>query len=317
MSNSANASRRIVDGAANVSTSDKALNVSEIRYRRLFETARDGILLLNAETGQIEDVNPFLVEMLGYSHAEFLGKNLWEVGPFKNTALTKEAFIELQHSGYIRYENLPLETIRGTQVEVEFVSNVYDCDGTKVIQCNIRDITERKRAEARILYLAYHDVLTDLPNRALFYDRLDQAILFARREHHEVALLYLDLDKFKVVNDTFGHTAGDEVLKIVAGRIRGEVRESDTVARIGGDEFTVILPKLTHRESAALIAQKIIDACCAPCYLDAHKAEACIGLSIGIAIFPAHGAELDTLIKAADTAMYEAKRVGNRFRLAE
>jgi len=314
MSNSANAPRPMVNGAADLSATDQALNVSEIRYRRLFETARDGILLLNAETGQIEDVNPFLVELLGYTHAEFLGKNLWEVGPFRNTALTKDAFIELQRTGYIRYENLPLETNRGTQVEVEFVSNVYDCDGTKVIQCNIRDITERKQAEARIRHLAYHDVLTDLPNRALFYDRLNQAILFARRERHEVALLYLDLDGFKVVNDTLGHTAGDQVLKSVAGRIRSQVRESDTVARIGGDEFTVILPRLPHRENAALIAQKIIDACSAPCYLDAHKAEACIGLSIGIAIFPAHGADLDTLIKAADTAMYGAKRAGNSFR---
>ena len=129
------------------SNAHKALQISESRYRRLFETALDGILLLNAETAQIEDVNPYLIRMLGYSHAEFLGKKLWEVGPFTDVAQSKEMFVELQTNGYVRYEDLPLKTINGKQIEVEFVSNTYDCDGIKVIQCNIRDITERRAAE--------------------------------------------------------------------------------------------------------------------------------------------------------------------------
>jgi diguanylate cyclase (GGDEF)-like protein/PAS domain S-box-containing protein len=126
----------------------KALRASESRYRRLFETAQDGILLLNADTAQIEDVNPYLINMLGYSHAEFLGKKLWEVGPFADRAESKEMFAELQTKGYVRYEDLPLKTKAGAQVEVEFVSNTYDSEGIKVIQCNIRNITERKAAEA-------------------------------------------------------------------------------------------------------------------------------------------------------------------------
>jgi PAS domain S-box-containing protein len=127
-----------------------ALRVSESRYRRLFEAARDGILLLNADTAQIEDVNPYLIEMLGYSHAELLGKKLWEVGPFSDAAESKEAFAQLQVTGYLRYDDLPLKTKTGTQVAVEFVSNAYDCEGVRVIQCNIRDITQRKRDAAEL-----------------------------------------------------------------------------------------------------------------------------------------------------------------------
>ena len=125
----------------------EALRVSESRYRRLFETARDGILLLNADTAQIEDVNPYLVEMLGYSHSEFLGKKLWEVGAFADIAQSKEMFAVLQDTGFVRYEDLPLKTQAGKQIAVEFVSNSYDCEGVKVIQCNIRDITAHHEAD--------------------------------------------------------------------------------------------------------------------------------------------------------------------------
>jgi len=127
------------------------LQASETRYRRLFETAQDGILILNAETGQIDDVNPYMIDMLRYSREEFLGKKLWEVSPFKDTALNRAAFEKLQYKGYIRYKDLPLETKEGSPIAVEFVSNVYKSNGDKVIQCNIRNITERKQAEAALL----------------------------------------------------------------------------------------------------------------------------------------------------------------------
>lgn len=132
------------------SLSNDVLRISESRYRRLFETARDGILLLNAVTAQIEDVNPYLIEMLGYTHAEFLGKKLWEVGAFADRAESKEMFAELQAKGYVRYDDLPLKTKTGTEIAVEFVSNSYDCAGIKVIQCNIRNITARKADQAKI-----------------------------------------------------------------------------------------------------------------------------------------------------------------------
>jgi two-component system cell cycle sensor histidine kinase/response regulator CckA len=128
----------------------QALEDSETRYRRLFETAKDGILILDFKTGQIADVNPFLIEMLGYTHGEFVGKKLWEIGPFKDVSASRSAFSELQTKGVIRYEDLPLETKDGRRINVEFVSNVYPVDGTQVVQCNVRDITERVRAEAAL-----------------------------------------------------------------------------------------------------------------------------------------------------------------------
>jgi diguanylate cyclase (GGDEF)-like protein/PAS domain S-box-containing protein len=129
--------------------SDRALRVSEARYRRLFETAQDGILLLNPISGQIEDVNPYIVKILGYSHVEFLGKELWEVGAFADVPESKEAFGELQRKEYVRYENLPLKTKDGASINVEFVANSYDCEGVQVIQCNIHDITDRTMAESQ------------------------------------------------------------------------------------------------------------------------------------------------------------------------
>lgn len=126
---------------------DEALKVSETRYRRLFESAQDGILLLDADTGQILDVNPFLLNMLGYSHKDFMGKKLWEIGPFSDIAASRLRFTELQENGYVRYEHLPLQAKNGHLIDVEFVSNVYLVNNKKIIQCNIRDITLRKRAE--------------------------------------------------------------------------------------------------------------------------------------------------------------------------
>ena len=126
---------------------NSTLRTSEIRYRRLFESARDGILILDAATLRITDVNPFMMELLGYSREEFLGRQLWEIGLFSDKAASKQAFRELQRKGYLRYENLPLQTTDGARREVEFVSNVYEEDGHQVLQCNIRDITERKQAE--------------------------------------------------------------------------------------------------------------------------------------------------------------------------
>lgn len=125
----------------------ETLQASEMRYRRLFEAAQDGILILDADTGQITDVNPFLTDLLGYAHADLVGKTLWEIGPVKNIAATREAFAELQSQAYIRYEDLPLETHDGQRIDVEFVSNIYLVDDKNVIQCNIRDITARKQGE--------------------------------------------------------------------------------------------------------------------------------------------------------------------------
>jgi PAS domain S-box-containing protein len=143
------------------------LNASEIRYRRLFETAKDGILILDGESGRIVDVNPFLIGMLGYSRDQFVEKSIWEIGFFKDAIANKEKFLELKRNKYVRYENLPLETASGKSITVEFVSNLYDVDGQKVIQCNIRDITERKLSEEllRKSDLEKQELLRELQHR--------------------------------------------------------------------------------------------------------------------------------------------------------
>jgi diguanylate cyclase (GGDEF)-like protein/PAS domain S-box-containing protein len=174
------------------------------------------------------------------------------------------------------------------------------------------DITEHKLVEERIQRVAHHDSLTDLPNRLLFNDRLDQTLSLAKRSARPFALLYLDLDNFKPVNDTLGHAAGDELLQAVAARIRRQVRESDTVARLGGDEFGVILPDIGRREEAESVAGKIIAALAAPFRLGSEKQSVDIGTSIGIAVYPADGQAADALVKAADAAMYRAKQARNR-----
>jgi PAS domain S-box-containing protein len=143
---------------------EEALQVSETRYRRLFETAQDGILILDADTGEIFDINPFLIEMLGYPHEALLGKRLWEIGAFRDIEASKVAFLELQSKGYVRYEDLPLETRDERHIDVEFVSNVYSVDHRRVIQCNIRDITLRKRIEEERRKLTHElqDALTKI-----------------------------------------------------------------------------------------------------------------------------------------------------------
>jgi diguanylate cyclase (GGDEF)-like protein/PAS domain S-box-containing protein len=147
---------------------DRALRVSEARYRRIFETAQDGILLLNPITGQIEDVNPYLIKMLGYSHDEFLGKKLWEVGAFADVAQSKEAFGELQGKGYVRYENLPLRTKAGASINVEVVANSYDCEGVHVIQFNVHDVTDRHAALYAALSQCNHAIVHSTTEEELF-----------------------------------------------------------------------------------------------------------------------------------------------------
>jgi PAS domain S-box-containing protein len=150
------------------SSAKRRLKDSEIRYRRLFETAQDGILILNAETGQIIDVNPFLMHMLGYPYEEFIGKMLWEIGPFKDVEISKMAYQELQERDYVRYENLPLETMDKREIQVEFVSNIYKVDHSRIIQCNIRDITARKQVERQLRFHA--EVLDEISDAVVVID---------------------------------------------------------------------------------------------------------------------------------------------------
>jgi diguanylate cyclase (GGDEF)-like protein/PAS domain S-box-containing protein len=363
----------------------EALEISELRYRRLFETAKDGIIILDAESGTIDDINPFLEDMLGYPRESLVGKKLWQVGPMKDLKASRKAFLELQNEEYIRYENLPLETKDGRLIEVEFVSNVYMIDHKKVIQCNIRDITERRQAERatkearefaesivstirepllvlsadlrvvsanrafynafkvtpeeteghpiyqlgnqqwdipelrellgnildkntafdnfeveyefaalgrrslllnarkiyretnktvtmllaiedvterkmmqkaledskeRFEYKSYHDGLTGLYNRSYFSEQMAHLGKDLARSA-PVSIISIDIDGLKIINDTLGHKVGDDLLISAATIISACFREVDVIARVGGDEFCVILPGADRK--AALV----------------------------------------------------------------
>lgn len=464
---------------------EEALKASEVRYRRLFETAKDGIIILEADTGQLIDVNPFLEDMLGYSHEELLGKTLWEIGAFKDIAANQAAFRQLQSQEYIRYDNLPLETKGQQSRQVEFVSNVYWVDGRKVIQCNIRDITARKRAEESLRkanddllalvtelqkrdsemkllnrmndllqtcttqeeayqvialmagelfvgqsgclailhawdqYLeivarwgeeatvesifaledcwamrrgqphvvvdpaagllcrhfahqpvsgyccvpltvqgetlgllclvgvsartgehqmsqqqlavtvgeavklslsnlrlreklreqAIHDPLTGLFNRRYLEETLPRELHHARRGNSSLCLAMLDLDHFKPFNDTFGHEAGDLLLRELAQVLREKLRQSDMVCRYGGEEFVLVLPD----SSLANAWQRVEQIRVLVRELQIRHGEQLLGMmtvSVGIAKAHDHGSTTRELLRAADEALYAAKQAG-------
>jgi diguanylate cyclase (GGDEF)-like protein/PAS domain S-box-containing protein len=298
-----------MDGVQNIKT-------SELRYRRLFEAAQDGILLLDAETGAITDVNPFLIKMLGYSREEFVEKKLWEVGAFKDVEASQEAFEALQKNEYIRYEDLPLRAKDGRLIQVEFVSNVYLVGGEKVIQCNIRDITERKQAEdallkseARLRELSVRDHLTGLFNRRYMEETLERELLRASRKGLPLGILMIDVDDFKQFNDKFGHAAGDAVLHELGNLLLGHFRGEDVACRYGGDEFVIILSDASQAvtfERAELLSEHARHL---NLQFEGQTLEA-VTLSVGVAVFPENGSTSAEILKAADTALYRAKREG-------
>jgi len=460
------------------------LRASEVRYRRLFETAKDGIFLLDADTGRITDVNPFLEDMLGYSHSELIGKALWEIGPVKDIAASQGAMRRLQNKEYILYENLPLETKAGQQIHVEFVSNVYLVDGWRVIQCNVRDITARKHAEENlrkvndellasvaglqrrdeemkllirlndllqscttqaeayrvvahvavelfaeqsgclaILYaldqhletvarwgdetavkssfsledcwalrrgklhevsdartdlLCHHfvhqpqagnlcvplivksgttgvlcltgaagkvigsitrqqlavavgetiklslynlklreelrqqaiqDPLTGLCNRRYLEENLGRELHRARRGNSPLCVVMLDLDNFKLFNDTFGHDAGDSMLRELAHALCEKLRKSDIACRYGGDEFVLVLPDSSLADTRQRLEQIRL------LVKENQITRGCpvlgpITLSVGVVAAPEHGSTAPELLHAADIALFAAKQAG-------
>lgn len=275
------------------------------------------IVFITDKKGAIEYVNPKFVEVTGYTAVEIVGKN---PRILKSGTRSKED-----------YEDLWKTILDGKEWRGEYlnkrkdgeeywvaasISSIFNTIGEiSYFVCVQEDITEKKKAEEEIRYLANHDALTELPSLRLGKDRLEHAITIAKRKKNKVALMFIDLDGFKAVNDTLGHEAGDMVLRVTATRLRDSVREMDTVARIGGDEFIIILSELQDNEGLAKVARRIIEAVRQEIRIEEHMAS--IGASVGIALYPDHAKNSDELLREADKAMYQVKKAGkNNFSFA-
>jgi diguanylate cyclase (GGDEF)-like protein/PAS domain S-box-containing protein len=291
--------------------SDAALRESERRFRAVFDRAAVGIARIDLSGGIIE-ANAALHTMLDYAPGELHGLDFVEIvhpgdiDPMELMALSEgrrdQAQMELRYrrkDARAVWVNSIVSLVRGPDGEPQFVIAM------------VEDITDRKAQEAALEHQALHDALTDLPNRTLLHDRLQQALLSAHRDGEPVALMVMDLDRFKEVNDSLGHHFGDVLLQQVALRLRHELRESDTVARLGGDEFAMVLPGVGDEAAAAHSARKILAALEAPFEVDVEKIH--VGASIGISVFPHHGEDPDTLLRRADIAMYVAKRAASGY----
>ncbi len=288
---------------------EATLRNSEERYRTLVESSTDAILMLDRERNVVTCNQAFLA-LFGYRKGEVEGKSIRIIHPSMDSfrSYGEAAYTLVERVGSLR-EEWDFMRKDGTIFLAEIVTSpIRAPDGTATgYICIIRDITERKRAEEELEYMATHDALSGLPNRTLFTDRLSMALIQARRSQKTLAVMMLDLDYFKDVNDSLGHSVGDHLLRAVGNRLRELLRQGDTVARIGGDEFLLLLPEIARVEDAITIAQKILEGFRSPFVLNDH--EIYITASIGIAIYPDDD-DADILIKNADAAMYCAKDKG-------
>ena len=300
------------------------LELSERTYRYMVDASPDLIYMVEPE-GRFTFVNDRACQMLGYDRRELIGQHYSILVHKEDFARARYAFNE-RRSGdrasrdvELRMTYRPNTPLADNADDISMVVSLnavgmhldqVEQGGPRYIGTYgiARDITARKQAEAVILHQAYHDVLTNLPNRLLFKDRLGQAILQSRRNQTELAAMFIDLDRFKYVNDTFGHDKGDELLLQVTARLKSCLRKGDTLARQGGDEFTVVLPDLHTRDDARLVAAKFLE--CLNLPFDLGGNEVVISASIGIAVFPHDGQTIDELMRHADVAMYYIKGQG-------
>lgn len=291
---------------------------SEERLRQaaaVFETTREGVIIVDAGK-HILMVNNAFCNITGYLEAEVAGKPLDLLQSGRHTPeFDRDMWAEVGTSGYWQGEVWSCRKNGEVFPELRSISEVRNDAGIIVNYVIVfADISRIKASETQLEFLSHHDPLTKLPNRLLLQSHLEHSIRFAQRENHRVALLMLDLDRFKDVNDSFGHAAGDELLQQVAERLSSRLRGMDTVARLGGDEFTVILQKIEAPEEAARVATEIMNHLNKPWTLS-NNAEVHIGVSIGISIFPEHGESTHDLLQHADAALYQAKHEGRgRFR---
>jgi diguanylate cyclase (GGDEF)-like protein/PAS domain S-box-containing protein len=293
---------------------EEMLHNSENKYRVLFEDSADANWLMD-EKGFL-DCNSAALRMFGYSAEEMMHPS--DISPpdqpdgTSSRVAAEQKIAAAFRNGTERFEWLH-QRKNGNVFPAEVCLTALTLSGQPRLLATVRDITDRKAAEERIQCLALYDALTGLPNRTLLQDRLAKALAASRRQGDKVALLFLDLDRFKDINDSLGHSVGDLLLQEVAERLKKWGREQDTVARLGGDEFLITVTQVKDLTDVAVAAERLMDAMTAPFVVQGHSLN--VSSSIGISIFPDHGADGETLIKNADSAMYSAKNNGrNNFR---
>ncbi|MCG6889317.1 MAG: EAL domain-containing protein [Gammaproteobacteria bacterium] len=298
---------------------------SERLHRYMVDNSPDLIYILNLK-GEFSFVNDSVTKLLGYDKSDLLGKHYSHFIADEDRMKAEYLFNERRRASRSnRMVELSLKcnsadpskpfdvSVRPIELNSMGIYSVDIRDSKKIVTYQgtygvARDISSRKKAEKLITFQAYHDLLTKLPNRAMLLDRLDLAIKQSVRSHETLIVMFLDLDRFKLINDSFGHVVGDQLLVEVAARLKQEIRTGDTLARLGGDEFMLLLPQPTTRVQAESVAQKLIQSLQQPFFL--RKKEVYINVSIGISVFPDDSSDINTLIKNADMAMYDVKSSG-------
>lgn len=279
------------------------------RYATVFTSSSEGMLITDA-AGTIIAANPAFSRITGYTLDEVIGHSPGLLNSGRQDAgFYRRMWSAINSRGQWQGEIWNRRRNGSVYPEWLSISAVHGEDGKVLNYIGIfSDITERKEAEARILHLAHHDPLTNLPNRALLQDRLQQVLLQARRHKRGVAVLLLDLDRFKTINDILGHESGDGLLLQITERCRSTIRDTDTLARLSGDEFVIVLQEVDGAHDAALIARKILDEVALPCQLGEHRIT--VTASIGIALYDQDGGTPSALLRNADAAMHRAKEAG-------
>jgi diguanylate cyclase (GGDEF)-like protein len=277
----------------------RLLDLRPVARTHVVETMRDAVLVADAY-GHVVDLNPAAVELLDRRATDLVGRPV--------AALLSElaAPLGFPDPGVYDVQFNASERERDMELAVTPLEDARGATAGRVLV--FRDVTERRELERELRRLAYTDRLTELPNRALFHDRLEQALIMATRRDTPVAVLFLDLDRFKIINDSLGHEIGDKVLVSVGQRLRRCIRAEDTLARLGGDEFAILLPEIANRQDSYLVTEKCLAALSSPEVINGH--ELTVNASIGVAISPQDGADMQHLLRSADAAMYRAKARG-------
>lgn len=289
---------------------EDALRESEERFFRLFQLNPVATIISRRDDELILDVNANFLNLIGYRREEVIGRKASDLSIWVGSGAEHLTSVVASEGGTPGHE-VGLRTRAGEIRDLVATSQEIELQAEPCVLTSLQDVTDRKRAEEQLRHVALHDSLTGLANRSLFDDRLRQAVLAAQRDGGAFALLYIDLNRFKEVNDAFGHAGGDEFLRLIAQRLRGVLRASDTAARLGGDEFGVLLSGVGDQRTATMLAEKIAALFREP--VEVGRQSLRVEASVGVALYPRDGADADLLMRHADAAMYAAKGAGTGY----